>query len=148
MSNEMWAAIVGAVIGGIIGIIGSIVGTLAGVKYGYKLSIKHEGCLRKKAFRSKISTVIEELGAAQEGEVFDIHLASQPAITEECARILEDIPSDHNTEFAALQAQYRQQEDKSRTNRGGGIVESEKPYVRTKRDEMIKLLKQLSDCAK
>jgi hypothetical protein len=144
----MCDAILSVVVNGIVSAVAGGGMAILGVKYGYSLSIKHEGKMKKQAFRALLYTVIEDLKAATEGNVYYIHSTTLAAIKNGCDGLLENVTPGVAAKLRTLRNQYAQMEDKGFAEENVGWVENMKAGVRTKRDEMVKLLEEILACAK
>src|SRR6266700_8167229 len=83
----------------------------AGYFTHYALVVRREAASRRRAFRGLLRSQvqkIEEIGLEKlrKGELFAVHQASVTAIGEECAKILDEIPSHLKAKLDADRRQY------------------------------------------
>jgi phage shock protein A len=101
----------------------------------------------RRAFRNRVAVTVEKLNTANETETFRIHQESLESIRNESANVLEFISEDQRTRFDGVRTKYYQMEDMARA-RSGMLLESDRPFVRSKKNCMIQLRTEMADCAK
>jgi hypothetical protein len=148
MCGDLYSSLLGIAINALVSVVAGAAAAIWGVNYGYKLSIRHESDMRKRAFRTLLRTVAENLKAANDGNVFYIHSESLAAVTSGCDALLEYLTDEKATKLRTLRVQYAQLQNKARAQKDAAMMDSDKQSVRGKRDEMVDVLTEMLACAK
>ena len=120
---------------------------LLGVKYGYELSLRHETKMRKRAFRTQITSLSAELKQAKEGSVYYIHSSGLSTLQKAGADVLADIQPGSKNNFVKLMEEYAGlQQPNHKENEG--LREEQKTPIKAAKERMLKILEELEGLAK
>jgi len=128
---------------------------ISGIVGGYivlRFTNRQKVTERRRAFRDKIACTLGELEATQYHMISSSFDRSVPIVRDECAKVRDDIRWWHKRKFDVTRVAFFQISPENPTTADVSDIPEDSPLqilpCEIARREMVKLLKELIDCAK